>query len=280
MTPDLQPDQRPALWGEHVGVYETAFEPLTNRFAEQAVAALGLARGARCLDVAAGAGGAALMAAQAGAEVLAIDAAPGMVARIKERAAARRLAVDATVMDAQELTLGDASFDAGLSIFGIILCPDPAGALREMARVVRPGGPIALVTWTEPDRYELIARLIAAISDVRGPQPPPRGVPAQLRFRDASTFEDLFASAGLAVDRIRRIEASLEAPSARWLAERLAFAPGLAAMLDAQGADRDAVVERFVAGLERDQGSGAVRLRAVAFLGLGRVTKPKSATDP
>lgn len=271
VTPDLQPDQQAGRWSAHVGAYEAVFEPLTDHFARGAIAALGLAPGCRVLDVAAGAGGAALMAARAGAEVLAIDAAPGMASRIGARAAESGLPVRAAAMDAQRLGLRDSGFDAALSIFGIILCPDPVLALREMARTVRPGGRLALVTWTEPQNYELVARLIAAIQAVRGSQPPPPGLPAQLRFREEAAFRDLFASADLAVEGITRIEAGLDAPSARWLSERVAFAPGLAAMLAAQGADREAVVARFAADLERERGNGPVSLRAVAFLGLGRV---------
>ena len=280
VTSSLQPDQQPDLWSEHADAYEAVFEPLTDRFAQAAVAALGLAPGQRCLDVAAGTGGAALMAAREGATVLAIDAAPGMVDRIRLRATRSGLPVEAASMDAQALALDDGSFDAALSIFGIILCADPVRALKEAARVVRPGGKIVLVTWTEPQNYELITRLLAAIAAVRGPQPSPSGIPAQLRFCDGAAFSNLFGSAGLEVDGITRIEAALEAPSARWLSERLAFAPGIAALLAAQDEDRASVLARFVADLERDQGKGPIALRAVAFLGAARAPPVNSASRP
>jgi SAM-dependent methyltransferase len=204
VTSSLQPDQQPDLWSEHADAYEAVFEPLTDRFAQAAVAALGLAPGQRCLDVAAGAGGAALMAAREGATVLAIDAAPGMVDRIRLRAMRSGLPVEAASMDAQALALDDGSFDAALSIFGIILCPDPVRALKEAARLVRPGGKIAIVTWTEPQNYELITRLLAAIAAVRGPQPSLPGTPAQLRFSDDAAFRTLFGSASLEVHHADR----------------------------------------------------------------------------
>lgn len=280
VTSSLQPDQRADLWSRHARAYETVFEPLTDRFAEAAIATLGLRPGQRFLDVAAGTGGAALMAADAGAAILAIDAAPGMVERIRVRAAQSGVPVQAAVMDAQALALKDAGFDAALSVFGIVLCPDPVAALREMARVVRGGGRIALVTWTEPQGYALITRLLAAVAAVRGPQAPPPGVPAQLRFREEDVFRGLFRAAGLEVDDVVRMEGTLDAPSARWLSERLTFAPGMATLLAAQGADRAAVLARFVADLERDQGAGPVSLSAVAFLGVGRVPGPPSARRP
>ncbi len=270
VTSHLQQDQQPARWSPFAEAYEAAFEPLTNAFADAALKALDLAPGGLCLDVGAGTGGAALMAASRGARVIAIDAAEGMVARIRARARDGAKPVRAAAMDAQALALADGACDAALSVFGIILCPDPVRALREMGRVVRPGGPLAVVTWTEPQNYELVSRLIAAVTAVRGTQAPPAEGPAQLRFREEATLRALFGAAEVPLDRIVRIEADLRARSAAWLAEHLAFAPGLAAMLDAQGRDREVVLARFAEDLRRDQGDGPVALRAVAFLALGR----------
>lgn len=130
-----------------------------------------------------------------GARVIAIDAAEGMVARIRARARDGAKPVRAAAMDAQALALADGACDAALSVFGIILCPDPVRALREMGRVVRPGGPLAVVTWTEPQNYELVSRLIAAVTAVRGTQAPPAEGPAQLRFREEATLRALFGAA-------------------------------------------------------------------------------------
>ena len=269
----LQPDQQPALWDGHVDSYESVFEPLTNTLASDALAGLDLRGGMRCLDVAAGAGGAALMAARLGASVVAVDASAGMARRIGERARAERLPIEARVADASRLDFADASFDAAFSILGIILFPDPAGALGEMARVVAPGGRVALVTWTEPERYELIGRLMDAIAAVGCPAPPMSTPPAQLRFREEADFRSLFGAAGLEVERIARIEAPLRASSPEWLGDRLTFAPGLAGLMSSQGDRAPAVRARFVHDLTAEKGSGEVSLAAVAFLGLARKSK-------
>jgi SAM-dependent methyltransferase len=270
---ELQPDQQGARWDDHVGVYEATFAPLTDAFARRALSHLQLRPGNRLIDVGAGSGGAALLAAEAGARVLAVDASEKMVARLRTRAAARAdLAgrIDAEVMDGMALALPDAGFDAALSVFGVILFPDAALGMREIARVLKPGGLAAIVTWTETERYELITRLLAAIAEVRGPLPPPAALPAQLRFREAAAFRRLLGEGGLTVEAIVRLEERWRLPSARWLAERIAFAPGMAAMVTALGADRARVCEAFVAALERDQGKDAVELTAVAQLGLAR----------
>jgi SAM-dependent methyltransferase len=275
---ERQPDQEPERWNDHVAVYEEVFEPLTNAFASRALDHLELRPHDRLIDVGAGAGGAALIAAAHGLNVLAIDASPQMVARIVARANGatgdlRRVdlgRVEAEIMDGTALSLPDASFDAAISVFGVILFPDADSGMREIARVLNPGGRAAIVTWTETERYELAARLIDAIAAVRGPQPPPAALPAQLRFRDQAALRRLLADAGLDVSAIVRVEERWRVPSARWIADRIAFAPGMAAMVGALGTDRAAVLDAFIAALERDQGRGEVALSAVAHIGLGR----------
>jgi SAM-dependent methyltransferase len=283
---ELQPDQKPERWNDHVAVYEEVFEPLTNVFASRALDHLELRAGDRLIDVGAGAGGAALIAAARGLDVLAIDASPQMAARIAARAngaaggpgraaSSPDFGIDlgrvrAEIMDGTALGMPDGSFDAAISVFGVILFPDTDLGMREIARVLKPGGRAAIVTWTETERYELAARLIGAVAAVRGPQPPPASLPAQLRFRDAAALRRLLADAGLIVSAIVRVEERWRMPSARWIADRIAFAPGMAAMVGALGADRAAVLAAFVAALEQDQGRGEVGLTAVAHIGLGR----------
>jgi ubiquinone/menaquinone biosynthesis C-methylase UbiE len=223
---ERQPDQSPERWDDHVLLYEEVFEPLSVAFARRAIARLELRPGARVLDVAAGPGGAALALAGSGASVTAIDGSVGMVNRIRRRAGAAGSPVEALAMDGSHLAFADGTFDAALSVFGVILFPDAARGLAEMRRVVRPGGPVAVVTWTQPHRYELAAALREAILSL-GSEPPGTGsLPAQLRFTAPEAFESLFAEAGVRTVEIETAEAELGAPSARWLAERIRFAPG------------------------------------------------------
>jgi SAM-dependent methyltransferase len=272
---ELEPDQQPDRWDDHVAVYEQVFEPLSSAFARRALDELDLRPGERLLDVGAGAGATALMAAGRRAEVTAIDASPAMAARIAARAnaAGARALVHAAVMDGMALDLPDASFDAAISVFGVSLFPDAAKGMREIARVLKPGGRVAVVTWTEPERYELAGRLLAAIAAIRGPQPKPPSLPAQLRFREEHAFRRLLADAGLGVKMVVRMQEQWRLPSARWIADRIAFAPGMTSMLDALGADRTPVLDRFVAALEADQGTREVLLCAIAHVAVAE--KPR-----
>lgn len=138
--------QNPDHWDTTAQHYERTAHPFTARYAEAALARVKLTPDSRILDVAAGTGALALLAARTGAHVLATDFSPGMIARI---AAANLSNVEARVMDGQALALADASFDAVFSIFGVIMFPDWRKGLVEMARVTRPGGCGVIATWRE-----------------------------------------------------------------------------------------------------------------------------------
>lgn len=267
----LQPDQLTERWGDHVGVYEAVFEPFTMRFAEAAIARLSLERGSRVLDIGAGTGGAALYLARRSMTVTAIDGALGMVARLHERAAAEGLGIEARVMDGQALDLPDAAFDAVLSVFGVILFPDALRGMGEIRRVLRPGGRVAIVTWTQPENYEMAATLRAAMLSV-WPDMPQAPLLAQLRYKDELDFRALFTTAGFAEPRVETVTALLRAPSARWLAERIAFAPGMAVMMSRLGDRHTAVLSTFVARLEAAHGTGELALPGVAFVGIAAKT--------
>ncbi len=270
-TGDLEPDQQPRRWNDHVALYEDVFEPLTQGFAEAAIEALAPKPQSRVLDSGAGAGGAALELGRRGHRVTAIDASVAMVARIRERASAAGLVIEALAMDGQHLGFSDASFDAALSVLGVILFPDAVRGLSELRRVVRPRGRIALITWTAPEAYELISELRAAALSVLGSLPV-RPLPAQLRFKEREDFQALFAAAGLPSAEMSEVTAELVAPSPAWLAERLTFAPGMAALLDGFGVAKPEVIATFRSRLEATQGAQRISLSGRALLGAVTVT--------
>lgn len=138
--------ENPDHWDETAKHYARTAHPFTARFAEAALARVPLGADDRVLDVACGTGALALAAAETGARVLATDFSAGMVGAV---AAAGHPHVEARVMDGQALDLGDASFDAVFSIFGVMMFPDWRKGLREMARVTRPGGHGVVATWRD-----------------------------------------------------------------------------------------------------------------------------------
>jgi ubiquinone/menaquinone biosynthesis C-methylase UbiE len=271
---ELQPDQRASLWDDHVSAYEAVFEPLTAIFAEAAIDQLRLAANERVIDVGAGCGGACLIMARRSAKVLAIDASCAMARRARDRlgsaAAGAAPPSHVAVMDATRLAVASATMHAALSVFGVVLIADAPAAVREIARLLRPRGRAALVTWTEPENYELMAELMGAVHQIIPDFPAPPAPPAQLRYCEETAFRALIEGAGLRLVSIRRMEATLQVPSAPWLADRIAFAPGMAALVSRLGSRGKAVLDAFVDRLERSRGAGPFGLRAVAFIGVGR----------
>lgn len=198
------------------------------------------ARGAHAIDIGAGSGGFALELARRGAaHVLAVDFSPAMVERIRARAAAASLpAVEACVMDGQALEVADGAFDAAWSVFGVILFPDADRGFSEMRRVLRDDGRASIVAWTAPERYELMSLLMEVIAATGPGLAPPRSLPAQLRFKDADVLAKALRRAGFRHVEIVPVTGRWRIPGARSLVDNMAFAPGMAALLGALGADR------------------------------------------
>ncbi|MGK6309872.1 class I SAM-dependent methyltransferase [Variovorax sp. DT-64] len=125
--------------------------------AHQALMALAAPRpGEQVLDVACGTGLVALAAAQAvgpQGRVLGTDLSDHMVDAARQRAAQRGLGqLGFARMDAEQLALPDGGFDLALCALGLMYVPDPAQALREMRRVLRPDGRVVLAVWGERAR--------------------------------------------------------------------------------------------------------------------------------
>lgn len=104
--------------------------------------------GERVLDAATGTGAVAILAAKRGADVVGQDLAPVLIDTARERAAEEGVAVQFEVGDAEAMTYGDASFDVVTSTCGVMFAPDHEAIAGELARVTKPGGRLALASWT------------------------------------------------------------------------------------------------------------------------------------
>jgi SAM-dependent methyltransferase len=125
--------------------------------------------GQRLLDLACGTGAVAELAALTSAEVAGVDIAPALIDQAKARAAERGLDIDYRVGDVEALELEDASFDLVASTCGVMFAPDHLAVARELARVTKPGGRIALACW-KPDSGP--AEMFATMRPYQPPPPP------------------------------------------------------------------------------------------------------------
>lgn len=138
------------------------FVALFGRQRRRSVALLGLQPGERVLLVGAGTG-ADLPLIPEGVSVLATDLTPAMLERARPRV---RPGIELRVMDGQALDLPGGSFDAVILHLILAVVPDPAACLREAARVLKPGGRIAVFDKFLPDgaRPSLPRRLANAFT--------------------------------------------------------------------------------------------------------------------
>jgi demethylmenaquinone methyltransferase/2-methoxy-6-polyprenyl-1,4-benzoquinol methylase len=149
---------------------------IDRRWRRRAAAALALSPGQRILDLATGTGDLAIEVARTSSTlVVGLDPSPRMLDLAKEKVAAAGLADRVTLMlgDAQALPYGPAELDGVCMAFGIRNVPDRAMALREIARVVKPGGRVAILELTEPSGlgrfylHTLVPRVGALLSGAR-----------------------------------------------------------------------------------------------------------------
>jgi SAM-dependent methyltransferase len=154
--------------------------------AEQLCDTADLHAGWRVLDVATGSANAAIAAARLGCTAVGVDYVPALLERGRERATAEGFDIGLVEGDAEALPFPDDSFDAVTSVFGCMFAPDQARAAAELLRVCRPGGTIALASWT-PESF--IGELFRTVS---AHVPPPAGLQSPMLWGTESHLRELF----------------------------------------------------------------------------------------
>jgi len=172
--------------------------------------------GARVLDLAAGAGGQTLASARRvgpAGSVLATDISPAILAHAAAEAEAAGLAnVEVREMDGEDLDLADESFDAVISRVGLIYFPDQQRALREIHRVLRPGGRVSAIVYSTPDRNPFFSIPVGIIRRIAGLPAP--GLPGPFSLGSRGALDSAYATAGFEAVDVRPLDAPVRFPSA------------------------------------------------------------------
>jgi ubiquinone/menaquinone biosynthesis C-methylase UbiE len=168
------------------------------------------------LELAAGPGDTGFMAAELiapGGELISSDAADEMLSVARGRAAELGIEnVDFKRLELEWIDLKAASVDSVLCRWGVMLTLDPAAALREMRRVLRPGGRAALAVWDSPEHNPwatIPTRALVELGHAKAPDP---SAPGMFALSDADRLRELLGDTGFsdvlvdAVDVARNYE--------------------------------------------------------------------------
>jgi SAM-dependent methyltransferase len=156
------------LWGNRARDFAERLEQLTLPLAGAVLDAARVAPGTRVLDAGCGAGLLLVLARLRGAHPSGIDASAALIGVARERLPG----ADLREGDLESLPFGDARFDAVTAVNTIFYASDMSNAMRELARVVRPGGRVVVTAWGPPERCELLRDLLPAIGPLMPPPPP------------------------------------------------------------------------------------------------------------
>ncbi len=265
------PMQLPDTWSATAGGYAELAVGQFARYAEEALRLVPPAATHEVLDIGCGPGTLTLLAARSAARVTAIDFSPGMLEQLAARAIREGVQnVEALVMDAQGLELPDEGYDAAYSMFVLMFVPDRAQALREMLRVLRPGGRALVATWAPIERRPFMKVGFEAMAEAFPEMPPPSK--GDLQAPDECERE--LAAAGFASVACHAFSASVTIDSPEhYLAILTRSGAPLVALRRKLGEQAWPAAEaRLLAALRARLPAGATALSAEALLTVG--TRP------
>lgn len=201
-----------AAWDKIAPGYDRTNTTTQMWLAGEGLRRAGVKRGQTFLDVASGSGAVAIPAARLGAQVTAIDQSSAMLEHLNARAKKENLAIEGRVMDAHSLQFPDNTFDMAGSQFGVMLLPDMPKAVKEMARVVKPGGKVLIHAYGNPHEIEFLGFLVMAVKSVR-PEfdgPPMDPPPLEFQLADPGRVKEVLGAAGLKNVTVETITESTE----------------------------------------------------------------------
>ena len=174
--------------------------------------------GARVLDLASGAGSQTLIAARrvgAQGHVVASDISETMLRHVRENADAAGLNnVTTLVGAAEELDVAKESFDAVICRLGLMLFAEPAKALANVRRALKPGRKIAVVVFTTPATNPFMAKPMQILLRHAGKASPAPGQPGIFSLGAPGAVERLFTDSGFVGVEQRVLDIPLRLPSA------------------------------------------------------------------
>ncbi len=261
-------EQSPASWDACADSYDCFARSVTAPFAEDALKLVRVTDSSRVLDVAAGTGAFALAAAQRGARVVATDFSHGMLRTLRLESIRRELLVDTAQMDGQALELEDETFDVAASLFGLMFFPSHERGMRELARVLRPGGQAVVGVWAPPARVEMMRLVGEATMAAMVEAPLSTATPDWLELTSAARLKTKLKECGFSRAHVVTVRHVWAFDSARELSALLpTMTPSSMALFSTMnGAQRRDFADALVNDLRSRQGDGPYAVTSEALL--------------
>jgi ubiquinone/menaquinone biosynthesis C-methylase UbiE len=199
-------------WGKYQHLVETMFAPMSRVLIEEA----GIGPGQSVMDVGGGSGEPSLTIAAMVGELGSVsytDPAAGMVKAASAEAARRKFSnIRFQQAGAEKLPFTDGSFDVVVSRLSAMFFADAVGALREMLRVAKPGGCVALLVWSSREANPFFSAVSEVLDRFVASEPEPEDAPTAFRFAAPGKLAKLLKTAGAHSVTERKFEFHIEAP--------------------------------------------------------------------
>ena len=259
-------------WAEHVDYVDDRARDLTRLMIESASPA----PGERVLELACGVGSVGLAVAPLvlpGGDVVVSDVAPEMTDIARRRAAAAGFShVVARDLDLAEIDEPAAVYDVVFCREGLMFATDPARAVAEIRRVLRPGGRVAISVWGRREDNPWLGLVFDAVTAETGTPVPPTGVPGPFSLADRDHLSGLLRGQ-FDEARLIDVQAPARAPSFEaWWDRTAALAGPLSKLLASMSATTRAnVAERLRAACAPYTTPAGVELPGLALLATAHV---------
>jgi SAM-dependent methyltransferase len=229
------------LWGARPADSALSEDQQTPSY-EAALARVDLQPGQLVLDVGCGVGAFLQLAARLGARTFGLDASEALLELARERLPD----ADLRVGDMEALPYDDDSFDLVTGFNSFFFANDMVAALREAARVAKPGAPVVIQVWGPHERNDL-----EAMKEVVRPFMPPRpaDAPAEPDYSKPGALEDIAVRAGLRPEDSFDVDWAYEYPDEETLRRALVAPAGIATLVgpEREGEVKDAIATGLAA---------------------------------
>jgi SAM-dependent methyltransferase len=189
------------LWGARAEPWSRIQEGQVLPLYEAVFEAVGLTSGTALLDAGCGSGLALQLATKRGAVGTGLDASEALI----DIAHRRMPHADLRVGELEELPYPEDSFDVATAFNSVQYAGDPGRALSELARVVRPGGLVAVATWGQPQDCQITA-VLGAVLPLMPPQPPDAPHEGPFALSEPGRLESFVSAAGLEPVSTREVD--------------------------------------------------------------------------